>query len=120
MSGITIDPARLEEEWQADQEVLASLAENGDRAEIVRPVDVSFRGNDEALERVTEYASDLGFEFIEIEESDDGEPYLFLVRDQNVEADSIKALTKICLQIEAEFGVEYDGWGCGAEDGMTE
>lgn len=36
---------RLEEEWAADKDVLASLRENGDRPEIVRAVDVSFRGS---------------------------------------------------------------------------
>ena len=34
---------------------------------------------------------------------------------------SIKALTKLkCLQIELAYDVEYDGWGCTAEDGADE
>ena len=34
-----VDPARLEEELLADEEVLLNLARNGDRAEIARSID---------------------------------------------------------------------------------
>ena len=114
-----VDPARLDEEWEADQDVLANLRENGDRPEIPRPVDVSFRGPPEALERLEDAAEELGFEVMETEPSDDGEPWLFLQRVQTSDADAIKALTITCLQIEAMFGLEYDGWGCVAQTGLT-
>ncbi|GGA57344.1 ribonuclease E inhibitor RraB [Sphingomonas psychrolutea] len=112
-----VSPARLEEEWAADKDVLASLRENGDRAEIVRPVDVSFRGDDEALDKLEEEAAELGFEVIEREEDEDGEVCLFLSREQTTDDAAIKGLTKLCLQIELAYEVEYDGWGCTAEDG---
>ena len=115
-----VDPARIEEECLADQEVLANLKENGDRPEIVRPVDVSFRGTSEALVRLTDRADEFGFEFVEIEEDEDGTPLLFLVKDQAADAASIRELTTTCLQIELIFGVEYDGWGCELQDGKTE
>jgi regulator of RNase E activity RraB len=115
-----IDPARLEEECQADAEVLANLLENGDRPEIVRPVDVSFRGTTEALVKLTDQAEDYGFDFVEIEEDEDGIPCLFLVKDQAADAASIRELTTTCLEIEQVFGVEYDGWGCELQDGKTE
>ncbi|ATE65305.1 ribonuclease E inhibitor RraB [Rhizorhabdus dicambivorans] len=115
-----IDPARLEEECLADAEVLANLKENGDRPELVRPVDVSFRGTTEALVQLTDRAEEFGFEFIEIEEDEEGEPCLFLTRDQAADAASIKELTTTCLRIEQIFGVEYDGWGCELQDGKTE
>ncbi|MGH6781870.1 MAG: ribonuclease E inhibitor RraB [Sphingomonadaceae bacterium] len=114
-----VDPARLDEEWQADQDVLANLRENGDRADIPRPIDVSFRGSPDALDDLAEAAEDLGFEVIETEPSDDGEPWLFLQRVQTSDAEAIKALTITCLQIEAMFGLEYDGWGCVAQTGLT-
>jgi regulator of RNase E activity RraB len=117
---VPIDPTRLEEECLADQEVLANLLENGDQPEIVRPVDVSFRGTTEALVKLTDRAAEFGFDFVEIEEDEDGEPCLFLVRDQAADAASIKELTTTCLQIELIFGVEYDGWGCELQDGKTE
>ena len=112
-----VSPARLEEEWAADKDVLASLRENGDRAEIVRPVDVSFRGDDDALDKLEQDAAELGFEVIEREEDEDGEVCLFLGREQAADDESIKALTLKCLQIELAYEVEYDGWGCTAEDG---
>lgn len=112
-----IDPARLEEEWQVDQDVLANLARNGERFSIPRSVDVSFRGSNEALERLAEKASSLGFVVLDREEPEEGEPFLFLEREQKSDEASIKALTKKCLQIEIMFGVEYDGWGCEAKTG---
>lgn len=120
MSLPDIDPARLEEEFQADQEVLANLRGDGDQPDIVRPVDVSFRGTTQALVQLTDRAEEFGFEFIEIEEDENGEPCLFLVKEQAADDASIKELTIICLQIEQMFGVEYDGWGCELQDGKTE
>jgi len=120
MSKGAVDPRRLEEEWAADMKVLAELAANGDQADIERPVDVSFRGSPEALVRLTDAAEELGFDYLDMEASEDGDPCLFLVRDQRADAESIKALTAACLQIEVDFGVEYDGWGCAAVDGKTE
>lgn len=119
MTLLPVDPDRLAEEWLADQDVLANLAENGDRSDIARPVDVSFRGSPDVLERLSDQAEELGFEYLDIEESDDGDPWLFLVREQCTDPEAIRALTMVCLQIEATFGVEYDGWGCVAQTGMT-
>ena len=115
-----VDPKRLEAEWAADKDVLASLAANGDRAEIVRLVDVSFRGDEAALDRLEDDAETLGFGFIEREEDEDGEISSFLGIEQSVEADAIRALTLKCLQIELLYDVEYDGWGCTAEAGPGE
>ena len=115
-----VSPERLAEEWAADKDVLASLRENGDIAEIVRPVDVSFRGDDKALDRLEQNAAELGFTVIEREEDEDGEMSLFLGCEQAADEASIKALTLRCLQIELLYDVEYDGWGCTSEDGTDE
>lgn len=112
-----VSPTRLAEEWAADKDVLTSLAENGDRAEIVRPIDVSFRGEEETLDRLEESAAELGFTVIEREEDEEGELSLFLGCEQATDEAAIKALTLRCLQIELLYDVEYDGWGCTAEDG---
>lgn len=115
-----VDPARLEEEWEADKDVLANLAANGDKAKTPRAVDVSFRGSEKDLERLAEAASQFGFVELDREEGeDDGEPYLFLECEQAVDEESIRALTRKCLQIEIMFGVEYDGWGCEAQTGAV-
>ena len=115
-----VSPERLAEEWAADKNVLASLRENGDVPEILRAVDVSFRGSDDALDRLEESAGELGFEVIEREADEDGEMSLFLGCEQATDDASIKALTVRCLQIELLYDVEYDGWGCTAEDGSGE
>jgi regulator of RNase E activity RraB len=112
-----VDPARLAAEWAEDQTVLRNLAENGDRAELVRPVDVSFSGSAGALDALEDAAEELGFEVIDREIAEDGGQTLFLEREQTAEPEAIKALTTLCLEIEAEYDVEYDGWGCVAETG---
>jgi regulator of RNase E activity RraB len=112
-----IDQARLENEWAEDQAVLRNLAENGDRAELVRAVDVSFSGSAEALDALEDAAEELGFEVIDREIDEEGGQTLFLEREQTTEAEAIKALTTLCLEIEADYDVEYDGWGCVAETG---
>lgn len=112
-----VSSARLAEEWTADQDVLASLRDAGDRPEIVRPVDVSFRGTEAALDKLEDEAEQLGFAVIEREPDEEGDMCLFLGREQAADDVSIKALTKLCLQIELAYEVEYDGWGCTAEDG---
>lgn len=112
-----VSPERLAEEWAADRDVLASLAENGDIAAIVRPVDVSFRGDDDALDKLEQDAAELGFDVIEREEDEDGETCLFLGCEQAADEAAVKALTRLCLQIALAYDVEYDGWGCTAEDG---
>jgi regulator of RNase E activity RraB len=113
------DPVRLRQESEADEDVLRSLSENGDQADLSRLIDVSFRGAEEALNDLEEAAEELGFVVIEREASEDGDLFLFLGREQPADPDSIKALTATCLGIETAFGVEYDGWGCVAQSGTA-
>lgn len=113
----SVDEARLAAEWEADKAVLANLAQNGDVARIARPVDVSFKGSEKDFERVLAIASQFGFVELDREEDEDGDQFLFLECVQPVDEQSIRALTKKCLQIEILCGVEYDGWGCEAQAG---
>jgi hypothetical protein len=112
-----VDPARLEEELLADEDVLLNLARNGDRPEIERPIDVSFRGDEDDLARLEADAGTFGFTVLEREEDEDGEISLFLERTQKADPASIKALTILCLQIELLYDLEFEGWGCMAETG---
>jgi hypothetical protein len=114
-----VDEARFEEEWDADQDVLRHLSENGDVATVARTVDVSFIGTEQALQPLAEAAENLGFEFIQLGPDADGDNAALWRLDfdliQTVEPEAIRALTRKCLEIEATYsGVEYDGWGCTA------
>lgn len=112
-----VDEARLAAEWEADKDVLANLAANGDVARIARAVDVSFRGSEKDFERVLILASQFGFVELDREEDEEGDLFLFLECFQPVDEVSIRALARKCLQIEILCGVEYDGWGCEAQAG---
>jgi hypothetical protein len=110
----------MEQEWAADQDVLRNLAANGDQASIRRSVDVSFRGSEANLERLSEAAEELGLtELGHEDDAEGGHPWLFLERVQAVDEKSIRALTELCLQIEQLFDLEYDGWGCEAQTGTV-
>ncbi|WP_408590826.1 ribonuclease E inhibitor RraB [Novosphingobium sp.] len=106
-------PDRWKAAWNADLAVLESLRANGDVPHVVREIDVSFRGPLESLRRLQASCSNFGFEVQSFTEADDeGEPWLFLVRDQTTDEDALRDLTMTYLQIEDSFGVECDGWGC--------
>jgi regulator of RNase E activity RraB len=108
-----IEPERWNEVWAADLDVLRSLRENGDLPHVVRDVDVSFRGPFEALQRLEVASANWGFRVQELLEADEeGQPWLFLVRNQTTDDEAIRDLTMTYLQMEDSFGVECDGWGC--------
>jgi len=115
-----VDPERLAEELAADADVVRALRENGDVAEIVRPVDVHFEGDDEAISRVEDAAEELGWRVIEAVEEEDGLVTLWLQRDQTTTESALRALTEDALRIEAAYGVNYDGWGTAAETGIDD
>jgi len=115
-----IDAERFEREWEGDQDVLRSLAEQGDRSTEPRKVDVSFRGEKIALDALAERAAEYGFDILDWSDTEEGGPWLFLDRLQPADAEAIRNLTITCLQIERRFGVEYDGWGCVAQNGSND
>ena len=115
-----VDPERFEREWRGDQDVLRSLAEQGDRSHELRKIDVSFRGEKLALDALAESVGDYGFEILDWSTTENGGPWLFLDRMQPADAEAIRGLTIVCLQIERRFGVDYDGWGCMGQYGAKE
>jgi hypothetical protein len=115
-----IDPARLAEEVAANEEVLMALAANGDIAELSRPIDVHFKGPQDAIEDLAEAAQSLGFRFIDFGEFEDGDWAGDFQVDGPVTRDALKALITRALEIEISHGVEFDGWGCAAETGSEE
>ncbi|HKR93049.1 ribonuclease E inhibitor RraB [Novosphingobium sp.] len=111
-----IDPARWNAVWTADLDVLRRLRASGDKPEIEREIDVSFRGDYVTLKRVADASSNFGFSVSDFTERDEeGAPFLLLVRHQPATDDAMRELTETYLQIEDTFGVECDGWGCVAQ-----
>jgi hypothetical protein len=111
-----IDKVRFQQEWAADQDVLARLAEQGDRVDQIRNIDVSFIGNRSDVGSAEKLASEQDFQTVQLIELEDGGFRLDVSRVQDARPDSIKALTITALQIEAAAGVFYDGWGCVAQN----
>ena len=112
-----VDPVRLAEEIDANEDVLHALAANGDIAELSRTIDVHFKGAQDAIENLAEDAEGLGFRFIDFGEFEDGDWAADLQVDGPVTRDALKALITRALEIEISHGVEFDGWGCEAETG---
>ena len=115
-----IDTKRLAEELEANEEVQIALAENGDIAELPRTIDVHFKGAQEAIESLAEDAQGLGMRFIDFGEFEDGDWAADCQVDGPVTRDALRALITRALEIEISHGVEFDGWGCGAETGSAE
>ena len=109
----SIDPQRFEEVWAEDRDVLRNLRNNGDIPSIPRAIDVSFRGSVASLRALASACGNFGFEVQRrIEADENGEPWLFIVRTQAADEESIRELTVTYLQIEDAFKVRCDGWGC--------
>jgi len=115
-----IDPARLAAEIADDAEILAELAENGDIASLPRPIDLHFKGPQEAIEALAEAGEELGLSFIEFGEYEDGDIAADFTVDSTTEPAAMADLTRRALEIEIAFGVEYDGWGCEAQTGQED
>jgi len=104
---------RWEGAWAADMELLQVLQRHGDRPEIARGVDVTFRGPVDALAELAEAAGTFGFTVDrQLEAVDGDEPGLVLLRTQTTEVAAIRDLAETYLRIEDSFGVDCDGWGC--------
>ena len=109
-----MDPERLEAEWAADADVLRSLKENGDVPTIVRPVDVRFVGSADNISALEKQIVSLGWRVVQRAPLDDGTEGLDVQRDQTTDHAAIRQLTEAALQIEVQYGVQYDGWGAEA------
>ena len=109
-----MDPERLEAEWAADADVLRSLKENGDVPTIVRPVDVRFVGSADKIGALEKQIVSLGWRVVQRVPLDDGTEGLDVQRDQTTDHAAIRQLTEAALQIEVQYGVQYDGWGAEA------
>lgn len=106
----SIDPARIEAEVAADADVIRSLKENGDVPTITRPIDIRFVGEAAAVAKLEADAGPLGLRVVQ-KTFDAQETALDVQKDQTTDPVAIRRLTEAALQIEAQYGVRYDGWG---------
>lgn len=106
----SIDLARIEAEMAADADVIRSLNENGDVPTITRAVDIRYVGEAAAVAKLEADAGTLGLRVVQ-KTSDAQETALDVQRDQTTDPVAIRRLTEAALQIEAQYGVRYDGWG---------
>ena len=106
-----VSDERTAELEQADSELLDLLKRQGDQPEVIRPVDVRFKGAKADLERFRETLG-RGWRVLQLIDEGDGSWALDLQREQAADAASIKALTDGAIGIEMRYDVEYDGWGC--------
>ena len=118
MSVARIDPAHLARELEANEEVLAALAENGDVASIVRSIDLHFKGAQTNIEMLASNAETLGLRFIGFAEFEDGDWAADLQTDSTADRETMTELTRRALEIELLHDVEFEGWGCHAETGL--
>jgi len=106
-----IDQKRVEAELAADADVLRSLNENGDVPSIARPVDVRFVGPVKNIGLLEDQIATLGWNVVQRVNLEDGSEALDVQRNQTTDRTAIRLLTEAALQIEAKYGVHYDGWG---------
>ena len=102
MSGIPeapIDLMKFAMEIAADSEVLEDLAANGDIATLVRPIDVHFKGSEEAVQALRADVEALGFRFIGFGAYEDGDSAIDLQIDGTTEPDEPKTFPKRTMLI---------------------
>ncbi|AMO71554.1 MAG: ribonuclease E inhibitor RraB [Parasphingorhabdus sp.] len=112
MSG-PIDPAHLAEEWAIDDEILQNMAAGGDLSHVVREINVQFVGAVADLNKLKNDAAKWGFRSALVSNEDD-EWVIELQIDLDTKRETIRELTRKCLEIESEYDIDHDGWGCFA------
>ena len=110
-----VDVDRFQEHWKDDEVVLSVLANQGDHPQIEREIDFAFEGVRSKLDELAANAKTLGFDRLEREDGEDGKSRLVLYRNMKADRKSLEPLIKICLQLESQLDVEFDGWGCEAQ-----
>lgn len=114
-----VDPEYLAQEWATDDEILQSMAEGGDLAHVVREINVQFVGELANLNKLKNDAKKLGFHSAIVEQDEDDEDggwQIELQIDADTKQETIRELTRKCLEIEVDYDVDHDGWGCFARN----
>lgn len=106
-----VDPDHFAEEWATDQEILDRMLDGGDRPHVVREIDVQFVGELAKLNRFKDAASEWGFRSAQVERYEDGWQIELQIHS-DTQKDSMRKLTRKYIEIEQEFDIDHDGWGC--------
>ena len=107
-----VDPEYLAQEWATDDEILQSMAEGGDLAHVVREINVQFVGELANLNKLKNDAKKLGFHSAIVEQDEDDEDggwQIELQIDADTRQETIRELTRKCLEIEVDYDVDHDG-----------
>lgn len=106
-----LHPTQLEGHLARDEDVLHSLAQQGDDHAIPRKIDYFIYGVTNANRVAIETRlRDLGFQL------EQGQPDSILFsRVSAIELDTIRHDTRMLIQLSADLGCEYDGWGTTVE-----
>jgi len=110
---------RQAKEFAADEDVLQSLRRNNDVPTIVRPVDARFVGPEANISVLARSIRSYGYRVIQLVSFPPEGVALDTQRDQQADGNTIRRMTEEALQIEAKYGVRYDGWGCVAQTGAA-
>lgn len=108
-----IDPDYLAQEWATDDEILENMAAGGDLAHVVREINVQFVGAVANLNKLKNDSKKLGFRSAYVE-NDEGEWQIELQIEADTRQETIRELTRKCLEIEQDYDIDHDGWGCFA------
>ncbi|MEP2102332.1 MAG: ribonuclease E inhibitor RraB [Parasphingorhabdus sp.] len=109
----SVDPEYLAQEWATDDEILENMAAGGDLAHVIREINVQFVGAVANLNKLKNDAKKLGFQSALVEK-DEGEWQIELQIDADTRQETIRQLTRKCLEIEQDYDIDHDGWGCFA------
>mgnify|MGYP001183721635 CR=1 FL=1 len=109
--GAVIDLDRFAYGQQANELMLRQRREIGDLSSVVRPIDVLFYGTELNIKQVAAELFSRGWRINSVNASEEGKWSLSAERDQAVDADAIRDLTIVALEMEKSWGVEFDGWG---------
>ncbi len=110
-----VDQRRAAQTFASDASVLRQLREHGDVAQVVRPIEVYFFGPPEAIDRLERDLARLGWALVDRAPPEHGTVLLTVSRTQAADPAAIRRLSEAALRIEADYGVDYDGWETSVE-----
>ena len=114
-----IDKDVLDHQREMDEQTIQALANAGADLSKPHPLEHHFNSpTPDAAAPVLAWGAANGYAASPLSEDvSEGQPYVYfdLVKGTVLAIESITSETTAMLEVAAEHGIEYDGWGCGAE-----